>query len=158
MSGSHVMQHLLTGAEPAPSGGHGRRQLEALKDSVRRDLEQLLNTRYRPLSPPPELPHLADTFLNYGLPDLATVNMLDGAKKAAFTRSIAQIITAFEPRLARVRVEFLAVREQERTLRFRIEGVMHTGGPRGSEHEPVVFDSTLEPVLRAVTVKDSPHG
>lgn len=142
-----VMQTLLWGDAPGAN-------LSAIKDGVRRDLEQLLNTRFRPLSPPARRSHLARSLLDYGLPDLATVNIMSGEHKAAFARTIQAIISNFEPRLSRVQVEFVANERLDRTVRFRIEALLLcTPTP-----EPVVFNSTLEPVLRLVSLKACPHG
>ena len=54
-----------------------------LRLSVKRDLENLMNTRFRMSSPPEELVSLDKSLLNYGLPDLATVNIADIARKRA---------------------------------------------------------------------------
>lgn len=132
-----------------------QRKLKDLRSSVRRDLEHLLNTRYRIVSPPEELQQVETSLLNYGLPDLATVNMLDVAKRREFTRNIENIIRTFEPRFKSVSVRYLDNYEKtDRTLRFRIDAVMYAD----PAPEIVVFDSVLEPVLRAVTVEESKHG
>lgn len=132
-----------------------QRKLKDLRSSVRRDLEHLLNTRYRIVSPPEELQQVETSLLNYGLPDLATVNMLDVAKRREFTRNIENIIRTFEPRFKSVSVRYLDNNEKtDRTLRFRIDAVMYAD----PAPEIVVFDSVLEPVLRAVTVEESKHG
>ena len=127
-------------------------RLKELRASVRRDLEHLLNTRCRVVSPPDDLPELASCMLNYGLPDLATVNMLDMEKKQDFTRQIEKLIRNFEPRFKTVRVIPMDSNEKtDRTIRFRIDAVMYAD----PAPEVVVFDSVLEPVLRTVTVEDS---
>jgi type VI secretion system protein ImpF len=132
-----------------------QRKLKDLRNSVRRDLENLLNSRYRIVSPPEELKEVETSLLNYGLPDLATVNMLDVAKRREFTRQIENIIRTFEPRFKSVAVRYLENGEKtDRTLRFRIDAVMYAD----PAPEIVVFDSVLEPVLRAVTVEESKHG
>lgn len=131
------------------------RKLKDLRSSVRRDLEHLLNTRCRVISPPSELNELQTSLMNFGLPDLATVNMLDIDKKKEFTRSIEQVIRTFEPRFKSVQVRHLEVSNKaERTVRFRIDAVLYAD----PAPEMVVFDSILEPVLRTVTVEESVHG
>src|SRR5687767_8128335 len=47
--------------------------LREIKDSVRRDLENLLNTRARCLSWPPSLEELPASLVNYGLPDFTNI-------------------------------------------------------------------------------------
>lgn len=132
-----------------------QRKLKDLRNSVRRDLENLLNSRYRIISTPDDLPEIERSLLNYGLPDLATVNMLDVAKRREFTRNIETIIRTFEPRFKSVSVRYMDNNEKsDRTLRFRIDAVMYAD----PAPEIVVFDSVLEPVLRTVTVEESKHG
>lgn len=131
------------------------RKLKDLRNSVRRDLEHLLNTRCRVLSPPDGCPHLQNSLLNFGLPDLATVNMLDVDKKREFTQNIEQIIRRFEPRFKSIKVKYTdSTDKTDRTVRFRIDAVLFAD----PAPEIVVFDSILEPVLRTVTVEDSTHG
>jgi type VI secretion system protein ImpF len=130
-------------------------QLKALRDSVRRDLENLMNTRYRIVEPPDAYPQLARSLLNYGLPDLATVNTIDIEKKREFTGNLESILRNFEPRFKSVRVTCLENTDQnDRTLRFRIEAVLYAD----PAPESVVFDSVLEPVTRTVDVEEVGHG
>lgn len=132
-----------------------QRKLKDLRNSVRRDLESLLNARYRVVSPPEEYCELSTSLLNYGLPDLATVNMLDVSKRQEFTRNIENIIRTYEPRFKSVKVSYIDnARKADRTLRFRIDAIMYAD----PAPEVVVFDSILEPVLRSVTVEESLHG
>lgn len=131
------------------------RKLKDLRNSVRRDLESLLNARYRVVSPPEQYRELSTSLFNYGLPDLATVNMLDVAKRQEFTRNIEKIIRTYEPRFKTVKVSYVDnARKNDRTLRFRIDAIMYAD----PAPEVVVFDSVLEPVLRSVTVEESLHG
>ncbi len=142
--------HIQTEIDP------GRHQFQKqLRDSVRRDLENLLNTRYYLLSPPDELPHLEKSLLNYGLPDLATVNIIDSQKRKAFTQNLEQALRNYEPRFKTVKVSYIENTDRiDRTLRFRIEVVMYAD----PLPEVVVFDSLLESVTRTVTIKEISHG
>src|SRR5690606_34844148 len=81
--------------------------LRELRNSVKRDLENLLNTRYRMIEPPEEFKQLEISLLNYGLPDLATVNIADIAKKKAFTKNLEKILRDFEPRFKSVKVHHI---------------------------------------------------
>lgn len=132
-----------------------QRKLKDLRNSVRRDLENLLNSRCRVVSPPEELSEVNESLLNYGLPDLATINMLDVTKKKEFTRSVEHIIRTYEPRFKSVKVSHLENNDKtDRTVRFRIDAVMYAD----PAPEVIVFDSVLEPLLRTVTVEESRHG
>src|SRR5690554_7351843 len=53
----------------------GYNLVRSIKESIRRDLENLFNTRYCRISPPRESTHLQSSVLNFGLPDLSAINM-----------------------------------------------------------------------------------
>lgn len=129
--------------------------LAELRQSVRRDLENLLNTRYRVVEPPDDLKQIKQSLLNYGLPDLATVNISDPEKKQRFVKDLERILRDYEPRFKSVRVTHLDNRDRtDRTLRFRIDAVLWADPAPQS----VVFDSILEPVSRTVNVQESLNG
>lgn len=127
-------------------------RLAGLRHSVRRDLENLLNTRYRIVEPPEEYTELERSLLNYGLPDLATVNIIDNQKKHEFTHNLEQILRTYEPRFKSVKVSFLENQDKlDRTLRFRIDATLYAD----PAPETVIFDSVLEPVTRTVNVEEA---
>lgn len=127
-------------------------KLKQLRASVRRDLENLLNTRFRMVEPGDEYPQLQNSLLNYGLPDLATVNITDKEKRKAFTEHLERILLHFEPRFKSVTVNYLDNADNlDRTLRFRIDAVLYAD----PSPEMVVFDSVLEPVTRTVNVEET---
>lgn len=129
--------------------------LAELRQSVRRDLENLLNTRYRVVEPPDDLKQIKQSLLNYGLPDLATVNISDPEKKQRFVKDLERILRDYEPRFKSVRITHLDNRDKtDRTLRFRIDAVLWADPAPQS----VVFDSILEPVSRTVNVQESLNG
>ena len=125
--------------EPPP-GQH--QVLREVKQSVRRDLENLLNTRRRLFSWPPEWKELGRSVVGYGLPDLS--NGAYGAAQASeeFCRLLQTLLRQYEPRFQSVEVRPLASAEPlDRTLRFRIDALLRVD----PAPEPVAFDSTLEP-------------
>ncbi len=129
--------------------------LRELRNSVKRDLESLLNTRYRMIEPPEEFQNLEVSILNYGLPDLATVNIADMEKKKAFTKHLEKILRDYEPRFKSVKVNHINNKDTtDRTLRFRIDATMYAD----PAPEIVIFDSVLDPVSRTVNVEESKHG
>ncbi len=129
--------------------------LKALRSSIRRDLESLLNTRFHISEPSDEFPQLEKSLLNYGLPDLATVNIIDIDKRNEFTRALEKTLKYFEPRFKSVKVSFLERDDHtDRTLRFRIDAVIYAD----PLPEIVVFDSIFESVTRTVNVKEISHG
>ncbi|MDH5179561.1 MAG: type VI secretion system baseplate subunit TssE [Gammaproteobacteria bacterium] len=142
--------HIQTDRDP---GQHQR--LAQLRNSVRRDLENLMNSRYRIIEPPEDFEQLEHSLLNYGLPDLATVNIIDQEKRKVFTSKLETILRQFEPRFKSVKVSYLENKDTtDRTLRFRIDATLYAD----PAPEIVVFDSALEPVTRTVSVKEIGHG
>ena len=129
--------------------------LKQLRNSVRRDLEQLLNTRYCITEPPHEYIEVSESLLNYGLPDLATINIVDIDKRNTFTMQLEKSLKIFEPRFKSVKVSFRSNADTiDRTLRFRIDAVIYAD----PLPEVVVFDSVLEAVTRTVSVKEVSYG
>jgi len=122
---------------------HSRRQvLRQLKQSVGRDLEHLLNTRQGWGELPESLEELPQSLVNYGIPDFTGLNMSIPSERERLRGTIERVILRFEPRFKSVRVLLLDNTESfDRTLRFRIEGMLHVE----PAPEPVVFDSQLEP-------------
>lgn len=130
-------------------------QMKALHNSVRRDLQNLLNTRYRIVAPPEEFKQLENSLLNYGLPDLATVNISDIEKRRNFTRLLEKILRDYEPRFKAVKVILQDNKDKtDRTLKFRIDATLYAD----PAPELVVFDSVLDPVSRTVNVEESRNG
>ena len=130
----------------------GQPQLvKQLRNSVRRDLESLLNTRYHVIKPPEDLREVDKSLLNYGLPDLATINISDAKKRAEFTARLQKTLVEYEPRFKSVKVSYIDNKDEtDRTLRFRIDAVIYAD----PLPQVVVFDSVLESVTRTVSVKE----
>jgi len=129
--------------------------LKQMRDSVRRDLENLLNTRYHLIEPSRQHTELDKSLLNYGLPDLATVNILDRKKRDEFTRKLEKTLIEYEPRFKSVRVSYIENKDSiDRTLHFRIDAEIFAE----PLPEIVVFDSILESITRSVSVKEISHG
>lgn len=130
-------------------------KLKELRNSVRRDLENLLNTRFRMLEPGKEFVEIKKSLLNYGLPDLATVNISDKLKRKEFIEHMESILIEFEPRFKTVKINYMENSDTlDRTLRFRIDATLYAD----PSPEVVVFDSVLEPVTRTVNVEEASHG
>jgi type VI secretion system protein ImpF len=131
--------------------GRPRHQvLRELKQSVRRDLENLLNTRRRCRPWPADLADLEQSLVNYGLPDFTGTNMGSAEGREQFRLTLESIIRRWEPRFQTVRVELLDSTEPlDRTVRFRIDALLRAD----PAPEPVIFDSVLEPSTGAFEVK-----
>jgi len=153
-----VLDRLL---HPDPgSGGKGRgaalrehrrehRQRD-LKECIRRDLEDLLNTRWRASSWPPGLEELETSLVNYGIPDFTGANLGSPTNQEEFRRVLERVIRRYEPRFKSVKVQLLKNPDpMDRALRFRIEALLRTE----PAPEPVVFDSELKPITASFEIK-----
>jgi type VI secretion system protein ImpF len=126
--------------------------LDTLKESVRRDLESVFNTRQCCISPPAELPTLSASLLNYGLPDLATINLESSAAVQDFCSQVEATIANFEPRIKSVKVHSSqGLDANDKCFRFRVEAVLHAS----PSHETIIFDSSLDPVSQSVMLRES---
>ena len=124
--------------------------LSELKQSVRRDLENLLNTRWRATRISEDLEELEFSLANYGIPDISGVSLSSAGEREGFRRIVERVIRHFEPRFKSVSVEMLDEGESlDRTLRFRIDALLHAD----PVPEPVVFDSSLEPSTGNIEVR-----
>jgi type VI secretion system protein ImpF len=114
--------------------------LKDLKDSVRRDLEALLNSRRTPAEPALTARELWRSVYCYGLPDTTGLGLSSQDDCNRMMRMVASTISAFEPRLMNVNVTLEPLKASERMLRFRIEALLRI------EPSParVFFDTKLE--------------
>jgi type VI secretion system protein ImpF len=117
----------LTDEEPENSAEPRERRvmsLRTLREGVMRDLAWLLNTtNLLSVSNVAALPHVADSVLNFGVPDISgiSVSSLDVGK---LERGIRQAIWDFEPRLIRNTVKVSARGSnggEQNKLTFEIE-------------------------------------
>lgn len=118
--------------------------LRELKQSVRRDLENLLNTRVCLYPVPEDLPELKTSVLNYGIPDFTGLVMGSREQRDRLREIVEEAILRFETRFVSLRVEVASAgTPQDRSIHFRIEGLLYAE----PAPEPVSFDSQLRPQL-----------
>jgi type VI secretion system protein ImpF len=122
--------------EPLASRSKALRQV---KQSLKRDLEWLLNTR-RVFEVPAELPVLADSLLGYGLPDFSTFSIKSAGDQHELTLALEAVLKRFEPRLEDVVVSVATASVLERAFRFKIEARLRID----PVPEPISFDTTLQ--------------
>lgn len=121
-----------------------------LRKSVRRDLENLLNTRWRYCESPEVSEGLGQSLVQYGLPDFSGGNLQAANDPDLVYAAVEQAIERFEPRLKNVRVRAVQTDESvDRTLRFHIEAILHVE----PWQEQVRFNTVLEPASGKVSVK-----
>lgn len=141
----------MTPEGSAERGTKGRGQvLRELKESVRRDLEDLLNTRWRCSSWPPNLDELDVSLVNYGLPDFTGANLGAPDNQEEFRRIIQRVIENYEPRFKKIDVQLIdSADPMDRVLRFRVEAMLRVE----PAPEPIVFDTSLEPLTANFEVR-----
>jgi type VI secretion system protein ImpF len=115
--------------------------LRQFKDSLRRDLEWLLNTRRVAVPPEESLKEVNRSLYIFGLPDFSGYKLSSPQDQTRLLRYIQTATKLFEPRLANVKVVPLeGGLISARTMRIRIEGLMLVDP--APEH--VSFDTVLE--------------
>ena len=93
-----------------------------LEESVRRELEQLFNTRC-PI-PAHRLAGRPRTVVDYGIPDLSGFSARSADDRDRVADILRRAIEVFEPRLAGVQVLLAAVPEDDFALAGRIEALL----------------------------------
>lgn len=125
------------------------RAMRVVRESIRRDLEILLNTRPRYLALPEGLDELQSSLIAFGLPDLQIQQMASDTHQEQFRRQLEAVIRRFEPRLRELTVEIIKANEEtrDRTLRFRINAILDVA----STSEMVIYDTVIDPVSGALS-------
>lgn len=111
--------------------------IRAIKASVKRDLEKLLNTRRQILIPPVEYKEVNSSLFVYGLQDFTSKNPRSPSVKLKLRQDVEKAVSRFEPRLKNVTVYLETPTQNERNLRFRITGLLVIEPIK----EPVTFDT-----------------
>jgi type VI secretion system protein ImpF len=109
-----------------------------LRESVRRELEQLFNTRC-PI-PAHRLSTRPWTVVDYGIPDLSGFSARSAEDRGRVAEILRRAIQVFEPRLADARILLDPVPGDALALRGRIEAVLVVD----SVPEPVSFVTALQ--------------
>jgi len=140
--------------DEAPERGHdltttAAETMEALRRSVRRDIEMLLNARRRWRSTPPGLRELPVSPLAFGIPDCAAAGVSERRERERLRAEIEATLRAFEPRFAHVAVRLVENEDRlEATLRLHIDALLHAH----PAPEPIAFETAVLPST-AITVR-----
>lgn len=115
--------------------------LRALKASLRRDLEWLLNTRRTPEDAGPDLIELSRSMYNFGFLDFSNFSFANPKDRARLLRALEETIEIFEPRIMSVRVVPIEAEtiETTRMMRFQIEALLRID----PAPEQITFDTVL---------------
>ena len=126
--------------------------LKKLRATVRRDLQNLLNTRVQWNTWPKEYSELDQSLMNYGLPDFSVMVVDNQQGKERLCKYVEQTIRRFEPRFADVEVVPKEGEDDvDRVLRLRISAILHAD----PDPEHVLFDSEVEPVNLGLKIVES---
>lgn len=122
------------------------------RESVRRDVEWLLNTRFTAPDPGEELEEVSKSVYAYGLPDFSSYSFSSSVDRGRLLAAIRRTIEVFEPRLTDVEVQLSGAGDKTRqAIRFSISGVLLMD----PTPEQVTFDTLLEVSRGQYSVKES---
>jgi len=147
-----LMPSMLDRLIDPDSGGTAWRRgygVEQMIDAVRRDLEELLNTRETVNDLPEEFVEVRNSVFTFGLPDLTSLNVITPQQREELGRVLEANIERFEPRLKDVRARMVEAGDgKERTIKFHIEARLCL-----DPAPEVAFDTILELATGHYSVK-----
>jgi type VI secretion system protein ImpF len=115
--------------------------LHALRASLRRDLEWLLNTRRTPDEAGDDLREVKRSMFNYGFPDFTHFTLASPKDQQRMLRALEDTIRLFEPRLQQVHIVPVDADTSDHTrmVRFQIEAMLRID----PAPVPITFDTVL---------------
>jgi type VI secretion system protein ImpF len=130
--------------DPESAGTEARRGygLHQMLEMIRRDLEDLLNTRQSTADIPEGLKRVRKSMATYGLPDLTTFNVTTPQQREEMVQTLERIIAEHEPRLKDIRIQLSELADGKKAaIRCRIEGRLAL-----DPAPEVSFDTIMEPM------------
>jgi type VI secretion system protein ImpF len=125
--------------------------LRQMVDAVRRDLEDLLNTRRAAPAGVEAFEEVRGSVVAFGMPDLSSVPAGTEGEREEVGRVIEGVINRFEPRLREVRAQLVeSTNGRERSVRFHIQARLAV-----DPSPEVGFDTVLELTTGYASVKRS---
>jgi type VI secretion system protein ImpF len=131
-------------AAPSPARVHNRTEL---KESVRREIARLLNTRCAARQ------DRNGSVIDYGIPDFSWMSAASGDDRQLLADTIARKVRAFEPRLQDVRVTI----ESDVTDRRAVIGFIEATLVVESIREPVSFPLAMRDKNGPVVISPEPY-
>ena len=145
-----VFDRLVTDRQSEGAIGSAN-DVSKLRETVRRDLEWLLNTRRIYRTAPDDFPAVQRSLYHYGLPDITSLGRDNPDTRAKLLAQLEETIKLFEPRLTQVRiVPAKEAMDGHRRLRFVIHAMLD------ADPEPVrvVFDTAVDRGNGAINVHE----
>ena len=138
-----VLDRLLD-TEPRQSGDSPLSWSESvsrLRNSVKRDIEWLLNTRRIPEPAGDDFPEVQQSVYHFGIPDISSLSRDSSETPEHLRRQIEECVRLFEPRLTSVQVLTRdAGSDPHHRLHFAIQALLDIE----PNPERVMFDTVLE--------------
>ncbi|MEO1043604.1 MAG: type VI secretion system baseplate subunit TssE [Pseudomonadota bacterium] len=131
------------------TGGNKTRYTEEFYDSLRKDIETLLNSECRFKAVPSQLQHLDGSLLEFGVPEFSHLQASDTQTAAEIAEAFRATLVAWEPRLTRISVVPTRDRRDSTTVLLRI-----TASLAGQEDERLAFDTALQSVGQGIEVRE----
>ena len=126
--------------EAADLGSRGQ-SVRELEEAVRRDVQDLLNTRRTAIDGFPDDAELSRSLLTFGLPELSSFNPTVPDQRKSLQDIIERTIRQFEPRLMQVRVTSMSADASGRGLRMSVEALLKVS----PAPLPITFDTLVKP-------------
>jgi type VI secretion system protein ImpF len=127
----------LCDVEEWPTTRHS--SMRAYRESIKRDVENLLNSRKPPIPELQNYPRAVVSVLNYGLPDINSYSDSGNDQNKLLT-ALVQTLRNYEPRIQNLRVFAVRPDTLTRSLHFHIEGQIQFD----TTIEDIQFDTVLE--------------
>lgn len=132
-----IVERLSTGEDwPATR----TQSLRMLRESLKRDMEWLLNTRRSVIDGSEQFEAVNRSVIQYGLIDTSSLSLSSTNDHKRLQQAVQQCIDDFEPRLQNTQVTLEADDLKRRKLRFRIEGQIRLD----PAPEEITFDTVLD--------------
>lgn len=148
-----MLDRLLQTGEPEPRTWS--ESVRALKSSLMRDIDWLLNTRRIAEPAPSSLSELQNSVYHYGLPDVTSLSADSTETRRLLMRQVEECLRQFEPRLTGVRVSEAETKGgTARQLRFVVEGILQLD----PVPEPIAFDTVLDSSSGRFDVSGGSHA
>lgn len=114
--------------------------LRELKQSIKRDLEWLLNTRQYAQATEINSEEIGKSLIMYGLPDFTGMSAKNPSEQKRLVKQLETAIKFFEPRFLDVKVTFEPIHSVERVFKFKIEARLDIE----PTPEPITFDTIFQ--------------
>ena len=119
-----------------------RINLNFIRQSIRVDLENLLNTKlhWQDIDIK-QYPELVSSSVNYGLPDFVCMNMVSDSGRSELVNIIEKVIKRYESRFKHVKATILDNKEKmDRTMRLKIDVILIVD----DYSEKMTFDTEID--------------